>query len=167
MKWILWTMVALVAAVGVIAVVGWLLPIGHVASRSSLVSRAPEQVYSVIADVASYASWLDGTSRVELLDASKGNIRFRQHSSSGPIVMEVEEATPPSRFVTRIADPDQPFGGTWTFELTPQPGGTRVQITENGEVYNPIFRFMARFVFGHAATMDGYLASLTKKLNGS
>jgi hypothetical protein len=27
-------------------------------------------------------------------------------------------------------------------------------------VYNPVFRFLSRFVFGHYATMDDYLAAL-------
>jgi hypothetical protein len=37
-----------------------------------------------------------------------------------------------------------------------------VRITEDGEVYNPIFRFMSRFVFGHTHTMDAYLRALGK-----
>jgi hypothetical protein len=65
--------------------------------------------------------------------------------------------------VTRIADPDQPFGGTWTFELTRAGAGTRVTITERGEVYNPIFRFLSRFVFGHTATLESCLLALERK----
>ena len=60
----------------------------------------------------------------------------------------------------RIADPDLPFGGTWTYELKPDGGGTQLVITERGEVYNPIFRFMSRFVFSHTATMERFVASL-------
>jgi hypothetical protein len=37
-------------------------------------------------------------------------------------------------------------------------------ITENGEVYNPIFRFVSRFIMGHTATLDAYLKSLTTAL---
>ena len=37
---------------------------------------------------------------------------------------------------------------------------TIVRITEDGQVYNPVFRFMSRFVFGHARTMDAYLRAL-------
>ena len=45
----------------------------------------------------------------------------------------------------------------WTYEIAPAPNGTTLTITEDGEVYNPIFRFMSRFVFGHEATMASYL----------
>jgi hypothetical protein len=66
--------------------------------------------------------------------------------------------------VTKIADPDLPFGGTWTYELTPAPGGgTRLAITERGNVKNVVFRFMSRYVFGYTATLDGFLRALGKK----
>ena len=166
MRWVLWTGLALVVVVGVVTLIGWLLPVAHEASRSAQFSAVPQQVYDAVADVAGYADWFDGVSRIELLPSTNGKIRFREHTSSGPVVMEVENARPPSQFVTRIADPDQPFGGTWTFDIAPDGGGTRLTITERGEVYSPIFRFMARVVFGYTGTMDGYLRSLQKKLSG-
>jgi len=99
-----------------------------------------------------------------MLTSDGGRVRFREHMSSGPVVMEVEQATTPSRFVTRIADPDQPFGGTWTFEIVPDRGTkSLLTITERGEVYDPFFRFMSRFVFGYTSTMEDCLAALTAK----
>ena len=81
--------------------------------------------------------------------------------------MRVEETQPPSRFVTRITDPDQPFGGTWTFEIVPNGvNQSLVTITERGEIYDPLFRFMSRFVFGYTSTMDDCLAALTRKFGG-
>jgi hypothetical protein len=68
--------------------------------------------------------------------------------------------------VSRIADRSLPFGGRWTFELSPAPGGTLLRITEDGEVYNPIFRFVSRFVFGHDRTINGYLEDLERHLAG-
>jgi hypothetical protein len=79
----------------------------------------------------------------------------------------VEQSVPNQRLVTRIADKALPFGGSWTYELTPTQTGTSLRVTENGEVYNPVFRFMSRFVFGHQRTMDGYLADLEKRLTKS
>jgi hypothetical protein len=35
-----------------------------------------------------------------------------------------------------------------------------VRITENGEVYNPLFRFVSRYVIGHNRTIDAYLRAL-------
>lgn len=166
MRWVIWTVAGLVSVTGVVAAIGWMLPVGHEASRSARFDRPPQLVYDVVADVAGYANWFDRVTRVEMLESPDGRIRFREYTSTGPIVMAVEAAEPPSRFVTRIADPDQPFGGTWTFEITPEGSGSRLAITERGEVYNPLFRFMARFVFGYTATMDAYLQSLQRRLGG-
>jgi len=65
----------------------------------------------------------------------------------------------PSR-VVRITDESLPFGGSWPYELEPGAAGTRLAIREEGEVYNPVFRFMSRFVMGHHSTIDQYLEAL-------
>jgi len=41
--------------------------------------------------------------------------------------------------------------------------GCRVTITEDGEDYNPIFRFMGRVFFSPTASIETYLKSLGKK----
>jgi hypothetical protein len=85
--------------------------------------------------------------------------------TDGPILMSVVERQRPSRFVTKIDDPAQPFGGTWTFEIEPRTGGgARLTITERGEIYNPIFRALARFVFGYTSTMESFLAAASRRL---
>ena len=65
--------------------------------------------------------------------------------------------------MTRIVTPDSPFGGTWTFVVTPDGTGSHIAITEHGEVHNVLFRFLSRFVFGHTATLEGYLRALAGK----
>ena len=69
----------------------------------------------------------------------------------------------PTLLVARIAGPSLPFGGTWTYRIAPAAGGSAVTITEDGEVYNPVFRFMSRFVFGHYATLDEFVKNLEAK----
>ena len=81
--------------------------------------------------------------------------------------MRIDRAEAPTHLVTRIADDKLPFGGTWDYAITPDGGGASVvTITEHGAVYNPVFRFVSRFVFGHTATMDAYLRALGKKFGG-
>lgn len=74
--------------------------------------------------------------------------------------MVVVEDDPPRRFVTEIIDKGMPFGGTWTYEVTPDGEGARVTITERGEVYNAFFRVISKVVMGHHGTMDSYLVGL-------
>jgi hypothetical protein len=78
--------------------------------------------------------------------------------------MEQVDREPPRRLVTRIADPDLPFGGTWTFELTPAGSGTSLTITERGQIRHPIFRAVARFVLGYGATMETFLDELRARI---
>lgn len=163
MRYLLWSIAALLVIVALVTVVGYLLPVAHTASREAVIAAPAPDVFATISDVERYPEWWPDIARVEMLTASGGSVRFREHMSTGPVVMEVEQTIAPSRFVTRIADPEQPFGGTWTFELAPVGSGTRVTITERGEVYNPIFRFLSRFVFGYTGTMEACLRALERK----
>ena len=69
---------------------------------------------------------------------------------------------PQKRLVLKIADPNLPYGGTWTHELAEDGAGTVVAVTERGEIYNPIFRAMARLFFGYHSTMEKTLRQLGK-----
>ena len=162
MKIALWVLGALGGVVLLVCLIGWMLPVSHVASASATLSRPPEAVYAMVSEVASYPRWWSEMSRVEMLPPVEGRQRFRQHMGSDAVVIEVLEAAAPSRFVTRIADPDQPFGGTWTLEIAPSGAGSTLRVTERGEVYNPLFRFVSRFVMGHTATIESFLQAARK-----
>jgi hypothetical protein len=76
------------------------------------------------------------------------------------------EDVAPKRIAVRIADRNLPFGGTWSFDIAPvQGGGSELRISEDGEIYNTIFRFMARFFFGYTASIEGYLRDLGTKFS--
>lgn len=146
-----------------VAIIGAALPKGHVASRQAHYRQPVETVFRIISDFAAAPSWRPDVKRVELLPPRDGKPAYREWGKNGPMVMQVEELSPPHRLISRIVD-QAAFGGTWTYELSPEAGGCRVAITERGEVYNPIFRFMGRFVFSQTATMEAYLIALGKKL---
>lgn len=142
MRWILWGVVSLVAVIGVIALVGYFLPVAHEASRSAEFNKPPETVYALVSDLKKYSTWWpENQTRVEIV-----------------------EAVPPSKFVTRIVD-ETDFGGIWTMEIVPTTTGSRLTITERGEIYNPIFRTLAKFVFGHTSTMESCLAAAKRQLD--
>jgi uncharacterized protein YndB with AHSA1/START domain len=162
-KWVLSGIGTLLLAAALVAVAGALLPRGHVAARSAVFRRPPAEVFGVIGAFAAYPEWRGDVKKIELLPAFAGKERFREHNSFGAITFEVEERAESERLVTRIADTDLGFGGTWTYELTPADGGTRLTITERGEVSNVIFRFLSRFVFSQHATIDKYLQALGRK----
>ena len=155
MKWFLIVAAVLVALVLLMALVGTLLPQDHVATRSARYLKTPAEVFAVISDVEGFGAWRKDVKKVEVISPTS----WREN---GELTLEIIEQSAPTRLVTRIA-PGLAFGGTWTYELSPDGDGVKLTITERGEVYNPIFRFMSRFVFGHSATLDGYLAQLGAK----
>lgn len=165
LKWSLVVLVGLVSLVGIMAAIGAALPKGHRAARTVLLRAAPATVFAVITDFARAPEWRSDLQRVELLPDEGGRPMFREVGKQGPMTFRVEVLEAPSRLVTRIADPSLPFGGTWTYDLKPQGSGTELTITEDGEVYNPIFRFMSKFVFSQTATIEAYQASLKRKLS--
>jgi uncharacterized protein YndB with AHSA1/START domain len=157
--------VALVVLGGSVAAVwglGALLPAAHVASGARTFDRPAQDVYLLVSSIEEYPRWWKDVTRVEVIErGSDGRLTFRQYTADGPITMQVVEQQPLTRFVTRIADPDQPFGGSWTFDVSSEGGRTRLTITERGEVYNPVFRFLSRFVFGHTSTLESFLTAAT------
>jgi uncharacterized protein YndB with AHSA1/START domain len=163
MKWILIGGVVLVAIAVVVVVIGLLLPESHIATRRASIPSSCEAVFAAITDVEQFSTWRHDVKRVERLPDREGRAVWIEEGSSGRMTLAVEHVDRPTLLVTRIADPDLPFGGTWTYNLQPGPESCEVTITEKGEIYNPLFRFMARFVFGYEATMASYLEALGSK----
>jgi hypothetical protein len=145
MKWVLFGVAGLAALIALMAVLGSMLPRNHTASRTLRVKRPLQDVWAAVT-------------------AATG-------ASSVPV--DVLESNPPYRQVTRVKETEKMFGGTWTIAIASEPhpstgsgqGGSALTITEDGWVGNPIFRFMAKNVFGHHATIDGILKQVAKTLN--
>ena len=165
MKILAWTLGALAALVAIVAGVGILLPVRHRASRQATFPASPDVVFGAITKVEDFPTWRSVVTKVDVISSAPEKPSWRETGSNGAIVFVAEQVSAPKTLVTRIADRSLPFGGTWTYELTPVAGGTTLRITEDGEVYNPIFRFMSRFVFGHTSTIDTYLRDLGGKLS--
>jgi uncharacterized protein YndB with AHSA1/START domain len=160
LKWAGLVILVLAGSALLIAAIGLLLPREHVASRSAVVPAPPDAVFALVADPGASAAWRPSLSRLDVLPPLEGRVRWVEVRGGDRITFEIVERRPPERLVTRIADPDLPFGGTWTFELAPEGSGTRVTITERGEIDNPVFRALARFVFGYTGSIDTYLDEL-------
>ncbi len=163
MKWTLIAIGVLAGLIALVVVVGLLLPRDHVATVQARIAAPPTSVWAAISDAANYPTWRSDVTKIEMLPAAATGPSWREHSRHGAITMVVDEAQPPRRMVGRIADQGLPFGGKWVYEIEPDGDtGSRVTITERGSVYNPVFRFVSRFLMGHTATLEQYLRALGK-----
>ena len=154
----------LVALVALVALIGALLPVKHHVTREAAVPAPAESLFALITTQLDFPRWRTGVKRVELLPSVGGLPSYIEHSSNGDITYAVTRSVPGVELVTAIADKSLPFGGTWTYELIPAGRETTLRITEDGEVYNVIFRFLSRFVFGHAATIERYLKDVQRRV---
>jgi hypothetical protein len=151
---------AIIFVVAVIVVIGFTLPKRHLVSRSASYRVPPEKLYALIAGPQ---DWRPDIRHWEAVPNSDGLELTRETSNHGEtITYEVLDRTPPTSLKRRIATKNLPYSGTWTYSLESAGEITTIRITEDGEVYNPVFRFMSRFVLGQTRTMDAYLQSLGK-----
>ena len=157
MKWLIYIGLAVVLIAVVVVMIGAALPKGHVVTRKMILKASPSDVFALIAGPSDWRGV-----KYELL--TENPLKWRETDSSGAITYERVETVAPTRIVSRIADPALPFGGSWTYETAPSGNGTELTITENGEVYNPLFRFVSRFIMGHAATIEKYQRDLAAKM---
>lgn len=163
MVWIAYVAGGLAGLVAVMALIGLALPRAHVAARRAVIAAPPEAVWAALTDLDAQPRWRRGLQQLERL----GERRFRERSRQGAITFEVTEERPPELWITRIADDKLPFGGRWIYELAPEGAGTRLTITEDGFIKNPVFRFLAATVYSTASTLEAFLRDLGAHLGGA
>ena len=159
--WILGSLVGLVIA---LLAIGACLPPGHVATSGIRIGSSPQQVWDVASDYATWATWAPGVKSMERLPdrVVEADEMYQNAGEKGR--RHPDPADPPRRRVTRILDEGLPFGGSWTWEFAADGAGTRVTLTEDGVIRNLLFRALSRFVFGHHATLEKFLAALAKRM---
>jgi len=151
MKW-LWLPVGALVLLMLMAAVGAMLPLKHRATRKARFRQTPQELYAILAGPPGWRSDVKGYGPLPDREGRKQWWEQDRHGRKTPF--ELIDDTPPTRRAIRIADPSLPFGGTWTFDLSPAPGGAELRITEDGEVRNVFFRFLARCHTSPAANSE-------------
>lgn len=157
---IILTIVALLAIT--VFIIGYLLPVKHTVTVSADFIASKKKVWNVVFDVSKYPKWRSDVKKVDVNSTGRGWVEYGNDNES--LTYEIVEAQEEKLLATQIQDKDKPFGGGWVITMQDSGNRTRVTITENGEVYNPIFRFVSKFIFGHTATANRYLADLENEL---
>lgn len=156
---------ALIMGVLIILLIGVILPEKHVATKTYHFDADPEKVWNLITDFQGQTNWRPKLERVERLPSRNGHEVWREvEGRNRQLSFETLECSPPRVLVRRIVDEGLPFGGSWTFEIVPETGGSRLTITEHGEVHNAVFRFVSRFLIGHTAGIETYASNLRQAL---
>lgn len=138
MGYLITAVVALCGALAALTIVGVFLPKQHTGRAEAVIAASPDKLWDLME-------------------------REKEWFPNVPPTITLPATQRPVRRVTKISDTSLPFGGVWTVDLEYQQNQTRVRILEEGEVYNPLFRFLARFAFGYDTTAKNYLAGLAKE----
>ena len=160
-----WVMIAAGLLVGlglVVYATGAMLPRHHVARAEAFIPAPPERIAALVRAVEAQPEWRKRVTAIEVVERRADGLRYIERQGRDAILFDFAETVPGTRFTGTIADQKLPFGGSWTWDIVPDGAGARVRIEEDGEVRSPVFRFFARFVFGHDATMRSYLADLER-----
>lgn len=133
---------------------GTMLPVSHTAAGTVTIAARPEAVFDLVADPARGPQWRADVERVEAITAS----RWREHGADTLTLQRVELSRPTRYVVSVVEHPD--FGGTWTWTFAPTDAGTEVTLTEDGEVYDPLFRAVMTLTNTQSATLRSRLQEL-------
>lgn len=156
-----WTAGGFVALVALVAGLGLVMPRDHKVTRKLHLKAEPGRVWSLVTDHAKDPLWRPELKSTDRLADRNGHPVWQDTFGNGQLVAyETTEVLEGMRLVRTIVD-QKHFGGTWTYVVRPEGTGTVLTITEDGWVGVP-FRAVARFVFGHATTLEQYLGHVAK-----
>jgi uncharacterized protein YndB with AHSA1/START domain len=158
----------LTVVVLVFFIAGSSMPREHrsVATATFKASRAT--VWAAITDYTAMPSWWPAVKSVRTEKLPDGTeLTWNRDARGQEIPFRTGESRGNEKLVRIITKDDLPFGGTWTFALSDEPGGgTQLTLTEEGFINPPIFRAVARWFMGLDATQKDFLANLEKHLAG-
>jgi len=142
-----------------VTIAGTRIPVGHEVSRSTLINRSIEDVWTAITDFSDQ-SWRKDLRSIKRLPDDEGREVWEERIGNMAIPLRTDKLEAPRRLVRSIANPKMPFRGCWLYELEPEAVATRVTITEQGEVLSPFFRFINHRFMDQAATVESYIRAL-------
>lgn len=166
MKKLIRTLTFVVAGIvvlfGLAGIAGWMLPRHHHAASTMVLQTPRDSVWAAIFDMEHSPAWRHDITGVKRLADRDGHPVWEQQSPEGAWALVLTTIEPPGRLVATVADTTQGFGGTWTYTLASEGAATRVTIAEDGFVDPPLFRFLARYVFGLHTAQRATLRDLAR-----
>ena len=156
---------ALVVSLVIATLVGGLAtPRQHMVGRTIVLRAAPERVWALVRAVKEYPNWREEIMSVEEMVGNDPRPAWTEIGRQKSLSYIAITDEPPSRFTARILDDDVGYSGEWQYVITPSAHGTRLTITEHGEVGNLMFRFISAHLIGHTRTVDAFLRDVALEL---
>ena len=173
MKTLIRVLLGLVALVVLMLAVtyidGLTMPTNHSTTVSATIPAPPDQVFARITDVAHGNQWRPAVKSVTVLPPVNGPQGPQAHwvedlGHNQTMNFLATRTDTPTRRDVLLDVPGAAYGGTWIYQLSPgpTPNTTTLQITENGYINPPIYRFVMKHVIGMTYNLDTYEKDITK-----
>jgi uncharacterized protein YndB with AHSA1/START domain len=158
-----------VLALLVFYIAGSRMPREHRSQLTATFAADRPTVWRAITDYDAMPQWWAAVRSVRVERLTDGTvITWNRDAHGNEIPFKTAEMSLQRKLVRVIVPTDQPFGGTWTFELADAPaGGTTLTLTEDGWIQPPIFRAVSKWIVGLDSTQRDFIASLGKHLAGT
>jgi uncharacterized protein YndB with AHSA1/START domain len=173
MKIVLVLVLGLIGAAGIALVVFYIagsrMPREHRSQMKATFPADRAAVWDAINDFDGMPGWWPAVKSVRTERLTDGTvITWNKDAHGNEIPFKTAVLHPENKLVREIVPTDQPFGGTWTFELDDAPGGgTTLTLTEDGWIQPPVFRAVAKWIVGLDTNQRDFIAHLGKHLAGS
>ena len=170
------SLLAAVVVAGIIVyVVGSRLPVNHSTTVTGTVEASPQKTFAIITGVAEGAAWRKQVKSVKVLPPDEGRDHWVEDLGRGQTMTFLATATNApeadgyGQREVLLDVPGATYGGTWTYKLMPgpTPNQTVLQITEDGFINPPIYRFVMQHVMGMAANLDQYMKDIQARARAS
>lgn len=139
---------------------GYFLPPNHTSKTRAMLNRRPDQIFDLLTDFGKWPMWNKEASNAARMPDKNGH----QVWLLGDHILEIVQVVPPvngvGQIFTRLSDPKSPFQGTWTWLIEPIGGAATLTVIEEGTIKSPVWRFLAKYLFGHHATGKNLLFTI-------
>ena len=170
MKIVLVLVLGLIGAAGIALLVFYIagsrMPREHRSQMKATFPADRATVWDAINDFDGMPGWWPAVKSVRIERLTDGTvITWNKDAHGNEVPFKTTVLQPQQKLVRMIASTDQPFGGTWTFDLADASGGgTVLTLTEDGWIGPPFYRAVAQWVIGLDATQKDFMAHLGKHL---
>ncbi|MFA6045700.1 MAG: SRPBCC family protein [Phycisphaerales bacterium] len=168
LTWILIVVGSLIVLLAIVFVVATLLGTrlspNHTVQATLHVAKPVAEVFALVDNLEAQPTWDKGVTRIEPLPDDAGRPRRRMVMGRNSFVLTDTTRQPPTQLVRTISDDHKFFGGSWTFDFTPEGSGTKVTLTEHGVIDPPIPRLMMKHFVDPAMYLKRQLAAMARAL---
>lgn len=139
---------------------GYFIPPNHVSKTRAVLNRRPDQLFVILSEFNKWPKWNKEASNAARMPDKNGHEVWLLGDQILEIVQIVAPVNGVGQIFVRLADAKSPFQGTWTWLIEPVGGGCSLTIIEEGTIKSPVWRFLAKYLFGYHSTAKTLLFTI-------